>query len=152
MVRQVLQGKKRKNLHIDGEGALASAEVRRTCAQGIIRLDLVFGGELFGRSLVKAALALTHAAGIPIDRCGDALSYLRDTNGEPCFGYYYVHDLSLNGRRVCPSTASPSRRRQRQAWSWGMLSFWCSPRRSVPRSRLHRRDVFTCSTLVQARN
>jgi hypothetical protein len=93
MARQVLEGEKRKNPHIDVEGVLASAEVRRSYAQGAVQLDLTFGGELSGRSLVKSALALAHDAGIPTDRCGDALNYLREANGEPCFGYYYVHDL-----------------------------------------------------------
>jgi hypothetical protein len=93
MARQVLEGKKRKNPHIDVDAVLASAEIRRSYAQGAVQLDLTFGGELSGRSLVKSALALAHDAGIPTDRCGEALNYLRDTNGEPCFGYYYVHDL-----------------------------------------------------------
>ncbi len=93
MARQVLEGMKRKHAHIDVERTLASAEEQRSYAKGAIHLDLTFGGELSGRSLVKSALALAHEAGIPIDRCGDALNYLREANGEPCFGYYYVHDL-----------------------------------------------------------
>jgi HNH endonuclease len=96
MARQVLEGEKRKNPHIDVDATLASAEVRRSYAQGAIHLNLGFGGELSGRSLVKSALALAHDAGIPINQCGDALKYLRQADGEPCFGYYYVHDLVAN--------------------------------------------------------
>jgi len=93
MARQVLEGKKRKHPGIDVEATLASAEIRHTYAQGAVHLDLGFGGEMSGRSLVKSALALAHEAGIPTEKCGDALNYLRGANGEPCFGFYYVDDL-----------------------------------------------------------
>jgi hypothetical protein len=95
--RQVLKGVRRKHPKVDVEAALATAETRRSYAQGVVRLDLGFGGELAGRSLVKSALALAHEAEVPIDQCGDALRYLRDADGEPCFGYYFVDDL-VTGR------------------------------------------------------
>lgn len=91
--RQVLEGVRRKNPKIDVEAVLATAETRRSYAQGVVCLDLGFGGELAGRSLVKSALALTHEAGIPVDQCDDALRYLRNVDGEPCFGYYFIYDL-----------------------------------------------------------
>ena len=98
MARQVLEGERRKNPAIDVEATLATAQVRRSYAQGVVRLDLGFGGELAGRSLVKSALALAHDAGLSVDQCGDALTYLRQADGEPCFGYYYTADL-VGGRR-----------------------------------------------------
>lgn len=97
MARDVLEGMKRKYPKVDVESVLAGAEAQRTYAQGVMRIDLEFGGPVSGRSLVKSALALAHDAGLPIDRCSDALAYLREADAEPCFGYHYVDDL-VNGR------------------------------------------------------
>jgi hypothetical protein len=91
--RAFLKSQKRKNPHIDIEETLATAEVRRSYAKGVVQLQLDFWGERSGRSLVKSALALAHQAGVPIAGCADALSYLRQADGAPCFGYYYVGDL-----------------------------------------------------------
>ncbi|WP_288051189.1 HNH endonuclease [Acidiphilium sp.] len=95
--REVLEGIKRKYPKVDVESVLAGAEVKRTYAQGVVRIDLEFGGPVSGRSLVKSALALAHDAGLPIDRCGNALAYLREADAEPCFGYHYADDL-VDGR------------------------------------------------------
>lgn len=100
--REVLEGHKRKHPGIDVESALATAEVRRSYARGAIPLTLDFGGHLSGRSLVKSALAQAHAAGVPVAACGDALTYLRETDGEPCFGYYYVEDLVVDRPTAVP--------------------------------------------------
>lgn len=95
--REVLEGVKRKYPKLDVEATLAGAESQRSYARGVIRIDLNFGGPLSGRSLVKSALALAHDAGLSIEQCGQALSYLRQEDAEPCFGYYYVDDL-VDGR------------------------------------------------------
>ena len=95
--REVLEGVKRKYPKLDVEATLAGAESQRSYARGVIRFDLNFGGPLSGRSLVKSALALAHDAGLSIEQCGHALSYLRQEDAEPCFGYYYVDDL-VDGR------------------------------------------------------
>jgi hypothetical protein len=100
--REVLAGVKRKYPKVDVEAVLAGAEIQRTYAQGVVRIDLDFGGPLSGRSLVKSALALAHDAGLPIARCGDALAYLRDADAEPCFGYYYVDDLLVGRPQAAP--------------------------------------------------
>jgi len=97
MARDVLKGIKRKYPKVDVESVLARSEIQRTYAQGVVLIDLEFGGPVSGRSLVKSALALAHDAALPIDRCGDALAYLREADAEPCFGYYYVNDL-VDGR------------------------------------------------------
>ena len=94
VARDVLEGIRRKYPKVDVELALAGAEVQRTYAQGVVRIDLEFGGPVSGRSLVKSALALAHDAGLPIDRCGDALAYLRKADAEACFGYHYADDLA----------------------------------------------------------
>jgi hypothetical protein len=96
MAREALEGLKRTHPNIDIEAELAKAEVRHTYAEGTIPLTIEFAGELSGRSLVKTALALAHSAGISTLQCGDALNYLRNPRGEPCYGFYYVDDLVVN--------------------------------------------------------
>jgi hypothetical protein len=91
--REVLEGLKRKHPAVDVEATMASLQTAYSYPQGMVHLQLDFGNELAGRSLVKSTLALAHQAGIPIDCCGDALRYLRNDNGAPCFGYYYASDL-----------------------------------------------------------
>lgn len=99
--REVLERLKRKHPHIDVDAALATGQVGRSYVQGAVKLELGFGGEGAGQSLVKSALALAHDAGIPIDHCGDALSYLRGS-GPPCFGYYFVGDLVVGRPAATP--------------------------------------------------
>jgi hypothetical protein len=91
--REVLEGLKRSHPGIDIDGTMANLQMTTTYPQGAVHFQLDFGNELAGRSLVKSTLALAHQANIPIDSCGDALSYLRQSDGTPCFGYYYVRDL-----------------------------------------------------------
>ena len=100
--RRLLEGLKRKNPDIDVEAELANVEVQYSYASGAVQLQLGFGGELAGRSLVKSALALAREAGIPIDECGDALNYLRSTDGVPCFGYYFIDDLVTDRPQETP--------------------------------------------------
>lgn len=99
--REVLEGLKRKHPGIDVDAALATGQVRHSYVQGAVKLELGFGGEAAGQSLVKSALALALEAGIPVDRCGDALSYLRGV-GSPCFGYYFVGDLVVERPAATP--------------------------------------------------
>ena len=112
--REVLNGLKRKYPKVDVEATLAGAETQRSYANGVVRIDLDFGGPLSGRSLVKSALALAHNARVPIDQCLDALSYLRQADAEPCFGFYYADDLVGGRPPATPFTASPSTPTQRQ--------------------------------------
>ncbi len=83
--RDVLEGVKRKYPKVNVDAVLAGAEIRRSCAKGLVRLDLNFGGPLSGRSLVKSTLALAHEAGLPVAQSSDALAYLREADAEPCF-------------------------------------------------------------------
>jgi hypothetical protein len=48
-------------------------QVQRSYPRGAIELQVGFGGELAGRSLVKSAVALAREAGVSIEECGDAL-------------------------------------------------------------------------------
>ncbi|MBS1032532.1 HNH endonuclease [Gluconobacter cerinus] len=95
--RETLKGLKRKYPKVDMEAILVGAESQRSYAMVAIDIDLSFGGPLSGRSLVKSALALAHHAGLPIEACGDAISYLRKTDAEPCFRFYDGDDL-VDGR------------------------------------------------------
>lgn len=97
--RKMLSGVKRKYPQIDSDRILAGAQISTTPLQGAVHHQLAFGGEIAGRSIVKSTLALAHLAGVPIDLCHDALSYLRDPARSPCFGYYYASDL-LRARPV----------------------------------------------------
>lgn len=90
--RQVLRGLKRKHPEIDIDAVLADIIVEETYPKAPIQLKLQFGGEEAGRSLVKSTLALAYDAGIPVDLCDNALSYLRGSE-LPCFGFYYIEDL-----------------------------------------------------------
>ncbi len=91
--REIVEGYKRKYPTIDVEETLATAQVRTSRQQRVLQQNLTFGGEETGRSLVKSALALAYKAGIRVDSCSDALSYLGDSSGEPCYGWYYADDL-----------------------------------------------------------
>ncbi len=52
-------------------------------------------GNLAGRSVIKSCLALAYEAGLHIDDCEHAKSYLV-SDGEPCFGYYNETDVVTN--------------------------------------------------------
>lgn len=95
--RKTLAGLKRQYPEIDMEAILAGAESQRSYATGALNFDLSFGGPESGRSVVKSVLALAHYAGLPIEQCGDAVSYLRKTGEEPCFRFYDGDDL-IDGR------------------------------------------------------
>jgi hypothetical protein len=61
-----------------------------------IQMSLGFGGEKAGRSLVKSFVTLAIDAGIAGAECINALEYLRNPQGFPCFGYFYERDLIRN--------------------------------------------------------
>jgi hypothetical protein len=91
--RSMLQGLKRKYPSVDVEATMRTAKENYSYPKGVVRRDVGFGGKCSGRSVVKSALALAHRSGITVRDCRDALAYLRDPNGPPCFGYYYERDL-----------------------------------------------------------
>lgn len=95
--REFLKALKREYPKVNVEATIAGAESQRRYAKGNINIKLNFGGPSSGRSLVKSALAQAHYAGIPIEQCGDALSYLRETDAQPCFRFYDDDDL-VDGR------------------------------------------------------
>ena len=54
-----------------------------------------FPGALAGRSVIKSCLALAYEAGLHIDDCEHAKSYLV-SDGGPCFGHYNETDVVTN--------------------------------------------------------
>ena len=109
VARQVLEGERRKNPAIDVDATLATAQVKRSYAQGVVRLDLGFGGELAGRSLVKSALALAHDAGHLLISAATHWATCARPTASPASATITPQTLSVVGARACPCTASPSR-------------------------------------------
>lgn len=95
--RKMLKGVKRKFPGVDTEAMLKNASPSRSYPEGMVRLSSNVGGEVAGRSIVKTAAAIAHCAGVPVNACDIALTYLRDPGATPCFGFYYEQDL-ITGR------------------------------------------------------
>jgi hypothetical protein len=93
--RQILTGLQRSYPTLDVEKALASATAQSKYPDGYFNFDFSFGGLSVGKSFVKTALALLSVNGINPKICERANAYIFD-DGEPCFGYYYRHDLLIN--------------------------------------------------------
>lgn len=91
--RKMLAGVKRKYPRTDVSGILDNISVNTSYLKGAVKLDLQFGGEIAGRSLVKAAVAFAHYNGISVENCNVARSYLRQIGTVVPFGYFYEDDL-----------------------------------------------------------
>ena len=85
----------KKYPQIDAEQALGKAEARSEYIYEPMHIEISFGGNLAGRSIVKSAMALIHDAGICARECELACEYLL-SDGEACFGYYNEQDLVTN--------------------------------------------------------
>ncbi|GAK86802.1 hypothetical protein JCM19238_4410 [Vibrio ponticus] len=59
-------------------------------------INLNFGGDDSGRSLIKSCLAQLKYSGIDPHICDDAVRYLINENQVACFGYYYTKDIVVN--------------------------------------------------------
>ncbi|MCR4160420.1 HNH endonuclease [Kerstersia gyiorum] len=94
-IRQIVTGLKRSHPTLDVEKALANATTQTKYPDEPFDFEFRFGGRIAGKSFVKTALALLSANGINPKICERANAYIFD-DGEPCFGYYYHHDLLIN--------------------------------------------------------
>ena len=97
-LNKMIPGLARKypNLDINEVHRQAISETsRRRYIQDPWCVSLQFGGNLAGRSIIKSCLALAYDAGLQINDCEHAKTYLL-SNGEPCFGYYNETDVVLN--------------------------------------------------------
>jgi HNH endonuclease len=93
---QILTGLKRKALNLDIEAELAKAHVQTSYLQGLVELPIQIGGIAAGRAIVKSAVVFAHGSKIPAAACDQALSYLRDKDATPCFGYYQSTDVMIS--------------------------------------------------------
>ncbi|EFM0326205.1 HNH endonuclease [Escherichia coli] len=93
--RRMVKELKHKFPTIDIEKVLESMESKSEYLDEPLQIKLAFGGVAAGRSLVKTALALAYEAGINPHSCENVMTYLREKDGEPCFGYYYEKDVIL---------------------------------------------------------
>jgi hypothetical protein len=94
---KMLEGVKRKYPNTNISGVLDNISVDTSYLKGAVKLDILFGGEIAGRSLVKAAIAFAHRSGISVENCDVARNYLRGTVAVAPFGYFYQEDL-VEGR------------------------------------------------------
>ncbi len=70
--------------------------------QGLFQHKLEFGGDEAGRSIVKSCAALASSLGLDAKSCSNAMAYLREKNGEACFGYYTEADLVVGREKGSP--------------------------------------------------
>ena len=80
---------------LDIEDFLAQAHDVSSYSSDVLQVDVSFGGPDAGRSLVKTAISLVFDAGVDVDQCEIALSYLIDENMKPCFSMFYHSSQSL---------------------------------------------------------
>lgn len=89
---------------LDKAQALAQAKIRTTYLKEPLKVQLEFGGELAGRSVVKTALAFAFWKGIPSSLCENVQEFLLsepvlDKTGQvvpcdaDCYGLAYLSDL-----------------------------------------------------------
>lgn len=93
--RIMLSDLKRTHPELDVEKLMSQASASQEYLQEPIQMSHTFAGTLAGRSIIKSCLALAHEAGLSIDDCENAKSYLL-SNGEACFGYYNESDPVVN--------------------------------------------------------
>lgn len=92
--RKMAEGVQRKYPQSSAAQALATATAGRRYLDSPLNINLVFGGPLAGRSMVKTAVALAHRAGIPHSACEVAMRYLNDENATTApFGHFHTRDL-----------------------------------------------------------
>jgi len=94
--KRMLKGVKGKYPQIDVEDTMKGAVQQSTYPKDLVKIRLMFGGEIAGRSIVKTALALAASSGIPATACEVASGYLKNSAVLPQWEYYYGPDLILN--------------------------------------------------------
>ena len=97
-LNEIILGLKRKHPNIDADEVLQQATLaasKRKYLQDPCLVELEFGGESAGRSIIKSLLALVYDAERHINDCEHAKSYLL-SRGEACFGFYNETDVVIN--------------------------------------------------------
>jgi hypothetical protein len=95
---KVLKGFVKKYPNIDVARLLADAEFKETPLDSPIQMKLEFGGRLFGKSIVKTALAFASQKAVPHQLCDQARDYLNDLIEQENAPYsqFYLRDLVTN--------------------------------------------------------
>lgn len=91
-LKRHLGGLVRRYPQLQGVDLLSHAVATREYEPDPIGIELNFGGQAAGRSVVKSCAALAHAVGVRLDDLELAREYLCGKN-EPCFGYYNERDV-----------------------------------------------------------
>jgi len=92
--RQLLNRLKKRYPQVDIDLLVPRSEYRYL--DEAIKIELNFGGEKSGRSIVKSCVALAVHSGVKASDCYNALEYLTNPRGFPCFGYFHERDLISN--------------------------------------------------------
>jgi hypothetical protein len=91
-----LLGLKRRYPHLNVEEHMRNIQLEHSYLSDPIFATLQPGGAEAGRSFVKSAYTLAVSSGVKPEACSEARAYLLDTNGTPCFDYFYKRDLVTN--------------------------------------------------------
>lgn len=96
--KEMIKGAKKIYPKLDEYQALKEAKFTETPLESPIKVNLQWGGPLFGRSVVKTAFAFSSKEGISHQLCGDAINYLKNADCEnaPPYGFFYIRDLVKN--------------------------------------------------------
>jgi len=94
--RQLLSRAKAKYPQLDVEDLAAQVQFSHEYLDEIFKMDINFGGEKSGRSIVKSCVALAVHYGLRATDCDGAVEYLTNPQGFPCFGYFHERDLIRN--------------------------------------------------------
>lgn len=96
--KRILKGIAKKYPNVDVAKLLAETKVTETPLDSPIKMNLEFGGPLFGKSIVKTAFAFASLNEVPHQLCDQARNYLKnfiDENNAP-YGLFYLRDLVKN--------------------------------------------------------
>lgn len=94
-MERMVSGLQRKYPQIDTNEMLRHATNEKAYSTEPYKISFKFDEPLVGRSAVKSCLALAYDAGLNIDSCENARSYLL-SDGEACFGYFNKYDVVKN--------------------------------------------------------
>jgi hypothetical protein len=94
--RQLLNRGQAQYPQLDVDALAAQVEYSYGYLDEIFKIEMNFGGVKSGRSIVKSCVALAVHSGIKATDCDNAVEYLTNPQGFPCFGYFHERDLIRN--------------------------------------------------------
>lgn len=93
--KSLLSGLQKKYPQIDIDEMIKKATDEHEYSSDPYRIPFEYGGLIAGRSVIKSCLAMVYEAGLHIDKCEHAKSYLL-CDGNACFGYFNEYDVVTN--------------------------------------------------------